>query len=221
MTGKYNHTSIQLQNKKISSFFPTIVPSLNSKAFYRSNHIHIILFISTVTKASVAVAALTITMSSNDSQTFHWQDDDLDDDNFQIHGNTRLYILVLFSIVLLVTILFFLYSHCTERSHSSSTNNSSTYHTSPPSSQLQGLNASMINSLPITIHRQVNSVEQTNETTTTLECSICLGGFEEGDKVKVLPVCCHRYHCECVDKWLMAHSSCPICRTSVRVDSPV
>ncbi|MFS7968808.1 putative transcription factor C2H2 family [Helianthus anomalus] len=155
-------------------------------------------------------------MSTNDSLTFHWQDDDLDDDNFQIRHNTRLYMLVLFSIILLVTIIFFLYSRCTISSRASSTT-SSFYHTSPPSSQLRGLNAAAINSLPITIHRQ--ALSNTNDT--TLECSICLGVFEEGEKVKVLPVCYHRYHCECVDKWLVTHSSCPICRTSVRVDSHV
>ncbi|EXB29971.1 RING-H2 finger protein ATL66 [Morus notabilis] len=53
------------------------------------------------------------------------------------------------------------------------------------------------------------------------ECSICLGVFEDGEKVKVLPGCSHCYHPECVDRWLSAQPSCPLCRASLRVDSPV
>lgn len=48
-----------------------------------------------------------------------------------------------------------------------------------------------------------------------LECCICLGGFEDGEKVKVLPNCEHAYHSLCVDKWLSSHSSCPLCRDSL------
>ena len=70
---------------------------------------------------------------------------------------------------------------------------------------------------PITLHRSSeapNSGEQA-------ECCICLGVFEDGDKVKVLPLCRHYYHSECVDRWLSGHSSCPLCRASVLVDTPV
>ncbi|CCM05369.1 uncharacterized protein FIBRA_07584 [Fibroporia radiculosa] len=45
-------------------------------------------------------------------------------------------------------------------------------------------------------------------------CPICIVDFEEGDDLRVLP--CeghHRFHCECVDQWLLElSSSCPICR---------
>nr|GLL28019.1 RING-H2 finger protein ATL66 [Ipomoea trifida]GMD02097.1 RING-H2 finger protein ATL66-like [Ipomoea batatas] len=43
----------------------------------------------------------------------------------------------------------------------------------------------------------------------------------DGDKVKSLPQCRHCFHSECVDKWLRTQSSCPLCRTSLRFDSPV
>ncbi|KAL7585811.1 RING-H2 finger protein ATL66 [Lactuca sativa] len=166
-------------------------------------------------------------MANDGSQTFHWQDDDLDDDNFQIHGRTLLYIVVLFSIILLITFIFFLYARCVVRSRSSSADNavstSSLTRNSPPSSQPQGLDAATINSIPITIyHRSPTTTGlSSSETNESSECSICLGVFEEGDKVKVLQSCCHCYHCDCVDKWLITHSSCPMCRASVRVESPV
>uniref|UniRef100_A0A0D9VJL5 RING-type E3 ubiquitin transferase n=1 Tax=Leersia perrieri TaxID=77586 RepID=A0A0D9VJL5_9ORYZ len=44
------------------------------------------------------------------------------------------------------------------------------------------------------------------------ECAICLVEFEDGEAVRVLPQCDHRFHAACIDTWLRAHSSCPSCR---------
>ncbi|BAF09682.1 RING-H2 finger protein ATL80 [Oryza sativa Japonica Group] len=44
------------------------------------------------------------------------------------------------------------------------------------------------------------------------ECAICLVEFEDGQAVRVLPQCDHRFHAACIDTWLRAHSSCPSCR---------
>ena len=44
-------------------------------------------------------------------------------------------------------------------------------------------------------------------------CSVCLGAFQTGETVRLLPVCLHLYHVECIDPWLDAHSTCPICRS--------
>ena len=46
-------------------------------------------------------------------------------------------------------------------------------------------------------------------------CAICLGEFEDGEKVRVLPRCGHEFHVRCVDTWLVSHDSCPTCRDSV------
>jgi len=42
-------------------------------------------------------------------------------------------------------------------------------------------------------------------------CPICIVDYKTGDKVKTLP-CLHRFHRECVDKWLLMKSDCPICK---------
>ncbi|KAI9108086.1 hypothetical protein K1719_020959 [Acacia pycnantha] len=47
------------------------------------------------------------------------------------------------------------------------------------------------------------------------ECPICLGEFEKGDKVRMLPKCNHGFHVSCIDTWLLSHSSCPNCRHSL------
>ncbi|KAF7109538.1 hypothetical protein CFC21_109781 [Triticum aestivum] len=44
-------------------------------------------------------------------------------------------------------------------------------------------------------------------------CSVCLGAFLLGETVRLLPVCLHLYHVGCIDPWLDAHSTCPLCRS--------
>ncbi|KAK1610307.1 hypothetical protein QYE76_033980 [Lolium multiflorum] len=46
----------------------------------------------------------------------------------------------------------------------------------------------------------------------SVECVVCLQELEDGDVVRVLPACRHFFHVNCIDGWLCAHSSCPVCR---------
>ncbi|PRQ30083.1 putative transcription factor C2H2 family [Rosa chinensis] len=50
-------------------------------------------------------------------------------------------------------------------------------------------------------------------------CAICLVDFSDGDKIRVLPKCNHRFHVVCIDKWLQSHSSCPTCRQRLKSSS--
>nr|CAD1817623.1 unnamed protein product [Ananas comosus var. bracteatus] len=46
-------------------------------------------------------------------------------------------------------------------------------------------------------------------------CAVCLADFEEGEAVRVLPECAHCFHVACIDAWLRARTSCPVCRAEI------
>lgn len=48
-----------------------------------------------------------------------------------------------------------------------------------------------------------------------LDCAVCLTRFEPAELLRLLPKCKHAFHVECVDTWLDAHSTCPLCRHHV------
>lgn len=156
--------------------------------------------------------------TEENSRLLHWHYSEFDDHNFQIHGQTLFYLFILFSIILLVTLLLlyarwyfrFRYAHHAHYPHSHTSHSAQ-----PRTAVCHGLDPAIIKSMPIILH-QSSSVGREDE----MECCICLGVFEDGDKVKVLPKCDHRFHSDCVDRWLSTQSSCPLCRLSFRVEPP-
>lgn len=47
-------------------------------------------------------------------------------------------------------------------------------------------------------------------------CTVCLGDYHKEDIVRILPPCGHFFHASCIDIWLHQHSTCPVCRVSLR-----
>ncbi|XP_057488574.1 E3 ubiquitin-protein ligase ATL4-like [Actinidia eriantha] len=47
------------------------------------------------------------------------------------------------------------------------------------------------------------------------DCAVCLSKFEPNDQLRLLPLCCHAFHTQCIDSWLLSNQTCPLCRSTV------
>ncbi|PIA32393.1 hypothetical protein AQUCO_04500178v1 [Aquilegia coerulea] len=148
-----------------------------------------------------------------------WHYNNLDDNNFKLGGHFFLVILLVFSFVLLSTILFlFIKWTCKYRNiYPSTTTITTNNNTTITTVQSVGLDSIIIDNLPILLHHASSSLNDEE----AAQCSICLSTFLDQEKVKILPGCNHTYHPDCVDKWLKTHSNCPLCRSSLLADSAV
>nr|XP_043620559.1 RING-H2 finger protein ATL74-like [Erigeron canadensis] len=81
----------------------------------------------------------------------------------------------------------------------------------PEVTKTEGLKKQNIKKIPVEV------IKLRGEEVLAAECSICLGHFVDGEKVRVLPECNHEFHVKCVDQWLLDHMSCPNCRHLVAV----
>ncbi|CAA3003001.1 E3 ubiquitin-protein ligase ATL41-like [Olea europaea var. sylvestris] len=75
-----------------------------------------------------------------------------------------------------------------------------------------GLDPSVMASLPIFVFKQTNGNSSDEMGSSSMECSVCLSLFEDGEMARTLPNCKHTFHAECIDKWFESNSTCPICR---------
>jgi len=49
------------------------------------------------------------------------------------------------------------------------------------------------------------------------QCAVCINVVRDGEAVRRLPSCAHTFHAPCIDGWLPAHATCPMCRADVKV----
>lgn len=143
-------------------------------------------------------------MASQNFEPFHFTDlRDKIDGKSPLLGGLFLFFFFFFSLFF----IYFLYI-CTHRRRRSDIDGNSNAATA-------GLDPATISSLPSFPYGSTNKKPSPGA-----ECAICLSIFQEGDKLKVLPLCRHGFHSDCVDKWLKTRSSCPLCRACVNpVDS--
>jgi hypothetical protein len=75
-----------------------------------------------------------------------------------------------------------------------------------------GLDASILKSLPVLVFKHKDFKDG-------LECAVCLCDIVEGEKTRLLPKCNHGFHLDCIDMWFQSHSTCPLCRNLVSIES--
>lgn len=78
--------------------------------------------------------------------------------------------------------------------------------------QLQdlGLDQASIDALPVFGYKDIMGSKERHD------CAVCLNEFDEQDQLRLLPVCNHAFHVECIDSWLLSNSTCPLCRGSLQ-----
>jgi hypothetical protein len=79
-----------------------------------------------------------------------------------------------------------------------------------------GLKREVLVALPVATYAA--SPAQKQQASAGAGCAICLSDFADGEIVRVLPVCGHRFHVDCVDRWLLSRCSCPTCRRRLSPD---
>ncbi|KAG6526031.1 RING-H2 finger protein ATL13-like [Zingiber officinale] len=72
-----------------------------------------------------------------------------------------------------------------------------------------GVDQSFIDMLPVFLYKSIMGLKD------PFDCAVCLCEFEPEDKLRLLPKCSHAFHLECIDTWLLSHSTCPLCRSSL------
>ncbi|XP_008809474.3 RING-H2 finger protein ATL65-like [Phoenix dactylifera] len=75
-----------------------------------------------------------------------------------------------------------------------------------------GLDDSAIKTLPLSLYSKSRAKHLA---ATNRECAVCLLEFEDDDSLRLLPLCSHAFHVDCIDVWLRSHASCPLCRAAV------
>ncbi|MED6157268.1 hypothetical protein PIB30_021769 [Stylosanthes scabra] len=75
-----------------------------------------------------------------------------------------------------------------------------------------GVDQSFIDTLPVFHYKAIIGLKN------PFDCAVCLCEFEPEDKLRLLPKCSHAFHMECIDTWLLSHSTCPLCRASLLPD---
>ncbi|XVF18085.1 hypothetical protein REPUB_Repub10bG0181200 [Reevesia pubescens] len=82
----------------------------------------------------------------------------------------------------------------------------------------KGLAGDLVEKIPKITITNNNNVDASGE---KVSCSVCLQDFQPGETVRSLPQCHHMFHLPCIDKWLLSHGSCPLCRRDMFLEAEV
>ncbi|XP_014492448.1 RING-H2 finger protein ATL11-like [Vigna radiata var. radiata] len=78
--------------------------------------------------------------------------------------------------------------------------------------QHHGLDRATVDTFPTFVYSEVKALKIGKA---TLECAVCLNEFRDDETLRLIPKCCHVFHPDCIDAWLVNHSTCPVCRANL------
>ncbi|CAD6337545.1 unnamed protein product [Miscanthus lutarioriparius] len=81
-----------------------------------------------------------------------------------------------------------------------------------------GLDQDVIDALPVFLYREV-VVGASAGAKEPFDCAVCLCEFAGEDRLRLLPLCGHAFHIDCIDTWLLSNSTCPLCRCALGADA--
>ncbi|KAK2355718.1 RING-H2 finger protein ATL47 [Trifolium repens] len=135
---------------------------------------------------------------------------------------------VILLVIIVLAIIFFLYGliqlvlwFLMKRPSSSSHYNSNRFQESTRTRAFQrqlqhlfhlhdsGLDQAVINTLPIFSYKDLLGLKE------PFDCAVCLCEFSEQEKLRLVPMCSHAFHMNCLDTWLLSNSTCPLCRANI------
>ena len=139
-----------------------------------------------------------------------------DGSNFQSYSQGLLLLICFIAIVILLPTLFLCAHFCRRRllSRQPAAITTAVVISTPQDQQCFSVDCTNHSMLPSSTTKSLSIVGDEKK-----ECCICLSVFQDNEKVKVLIECQHAYHSECLDMWLSAHPSCPLCRASLQVSN--
>ncbi|BAT74651.1 hypothetical protein LR48_Vigan511s009100 [Vigna angularis] len=142
-------------------------------------------------------------------------------------SGTRISPAIVFIFVILAIVFFisgllhllvrFLIRHMSSSSISQSNRYPDMSESDPYQRQLQqlfhlhdsGLDQAFIDALPVFLYKDIIGLKE------PFDCAVCLCQFSEQDMLRLLPLCNHAFHIDCIDTWLLSNSTCPLCRGSL------
>ncbi|CAK9311936.1 unnamed protein product [Citrullus colocynthis] len=72
-----------------------------------------------------------------------------------------------------------------------------------------GLDQAFIDVLPVFLYKDIMGLKE------PFDCAVCLYEFSDQDRLRLLPICSHAFHINCIDTWLLSNSTCPLCRATL------
>jgi len=120
---------------------------------------------------------------------------------FHSYGQSFFLLLLFFAVLIFVPSFFFCIHFC--RRWFSHHGRSTPTTVVCPLPDLQWVGIELTNNIMVGFEKQ--------------ECCICLSLFQGNEKLKMLIECEHVFHSECLNLWLTAHPTCPLCRASLHV----